>query len=113
MCVNNASDNIAGCNDSIIICISPLTSLVMDQREKLRHRGVNAEYVGKQQKDWAIVKKVLNAGVELVFISPECILCNKTFRSMLHTPAYKSKLVALVIDEAHCVKTWHEIVHAL
>ena len=74
-----ASDSITGCNDSVIICISPLTSLVMDQREKLRYRGINAEYVGEQRKDWAVVKKVLNADVEIVFISPESILCNKTF----------------------------------
>ena len=57
------------------------------------------------------MKKVLNADVEIVFISPESILCNKTFRGMLQTPAYINKLVALVIDEAHCVKTWYEISH--
>ena len=31
---------------------------------------------------------------------------NKTYRSMLLTPQYQQNLVALVIDEAHCVKTW-------
>jgi len=31
---------------------------------------------------------------------------NKTYRSMLLSPQYQQNLVALVIDEAHCVKTW-------
>ena len=47
--------------------------------------------------------KVLNGNVQLVYISPEM---NKTYRSMLLSPQYQKNLVALVIDEAHCVKTW-------
>ena len=42
----------------------------------------------------------------VVYISPESLICNPMFRNMLLSPVYKEKLVALVIDEAHCVKTW-------
>ena len=41
-----------------------------------------------------------------------CSLCtyylinNLTYRNMLLSSTYKSKLCALVIDEAHCVRTW-------
>ena len=43
---------------------------------------------------------------QAVFITPECIITNKTFRNMLLSVPYQEKLVALVIDEAHCIKTW-------
>uniref|UniRef100_A0A1X7U797 Helicase ATP-binding domain-containing protein n=1 Tax=Amphimedon queenslandica TaxID=400682 RepID=A0A1X7U797_AMPQE len=41
-----------------------------------------------------------------VYISPEMILGTKKWRSVLDTNLYQSRLVGLVIDEAHCVKTW-------
>ena len=49
---------------------------------------------------------VLYGKAQLVFISPEGILCNPTYREMLLNATYKKHLVALVVDEAHCVKTW-------
>ena len=49
--------------------------------------------------------KVLNSDVQLYYISPESLIMNKTDRSMLLPPQYQQNLVALVIDEAHCVKT--------
>jgi len=36
----------------LVVCISPLTSLEVDLTGKLRSRGINAAYVGEQQKDW-------------------------------------------------------------
>ena len=32
-------------------------------------------------------------------------MCNAIYRNMLLSPVYEQKLVALVIDEAHCVKS--------
>ncbi len=50
--------------------------------------------------------KVLHGKVQLTYISPENILQNKKYRDMLFTLAYMTNLVAVVVDEAHCVKTW-------
>ena len=44
--------------------------------------------------------------VKYSYISPESILENHKFRGMLLTSTYKRKLVAIVVDEAHCIKTW-------
>jgi len=78
----------------------------MDQREKFQSKGLTAEFVGGAQTDPTAIRKVLQGDVQIVFTSPENILNNEKFRSMLLTPKYKEKLVALAIDEAHCVKTW-------
>ena len=43
---------------------------------------------------------------QLVFISPEQLIGNPKFCTMCQSQCYTKKLVAFVIDEAHCVKKW-------
>ena len=95
-----------GQQGSIVVCVSPLTSLMMDQQRKLAPRGLSCECVGEAQNDETAVKRVLSGKVQLVFISPESLLKNPMYRCMLLKPRYKELLVGLVVDEAHCVKTW-------
>ena len=54
-----------------------------------------------------MIDNVLRGMVQLVFISPECLLHNRMYRSMLLSDAYKQNLVVFAVDEAHCVKTWY------
>ena len=89
-----------------MVCISPLTSIMMDQKQKLCSKGLKAEFVGQAQTDPNVVKRVLEGDLQILFISPENLLNNEKFRSLLLTPKYKEKLVALAVDEANCVKTW-------
>ncbi len=91
---------------SIVVCISPLTSLMIDQKAKFTPKGVKAEFVGEAQNDRAAVENVLKGQCELVFISPESIISNPLYRNMLLTEVYKERMVGLVVDEAHCIKTW-------
>ena len=88
------------------MCISPLTSLMMDQRSKFTPRGLTAEFVGEAQTDHAAERSVLRGEAQLVFITPESLIGNVQYRNMLLSTKYKENLVALVVDEAHCVKTW-------
>ena len=88
------------------MCISPLTSLMSDQKAKYSPRGLVVDFVGEAQTDASCKGRVLKGEVQLVFITPENIIDNRTYRDMLLLPVYQEKLVALVIDEAHCVKTW-------
>ena len=79
---------------------------MMDQQEKFVGRVIVAEFVGEAQEDKEIVLKVLEGKLQLLLISPENLLNNPKYRSMLLTSTYKKKLIALAVDEAHCVKTW-------
>ena len=96
----------AGTSGSIVLCISPLTALMMDQQSKFALMGISTEYVAEHSNPDS-VKRVLNGQAQLVYISPECTIGNAKFRSMLLSPIYKKNLVAFVVDEAHCVKTWY------
>ena len=48
----------------------------------------------------------MDGEVQLIYISPECILNNVKYRRMLSSEVCVKNLVALIVDEAHCVKIW-------
>lgn len=78
---------------------------MMDQQHKFSPMGLHTEYVCDCQ-DHGVKAKVIKGEVQLVFISPESLISNKAYRRMLFSDIYQQHLVALVVDEAHCVKTW-------
>ena len=79
---------------------------MMDQRNKYAPKGISTDFVGGEQVDPDVREKVLKGKVQLVFITPESIIRNDTYRNMLLSAAYQENMVALVVDEAHCIKTW-------
>ena len=95
-----------GSKGSIAVVVTPLTALMLDQKEKFSHTGLKVEFVGSMQDDESAITAVLNGMVQLVFISPENILNNRKFRTMLQKDVYQKNMIALVVDEAHCVKLW-------
>ena len=80
---------------------------MMDQAKKYSLLGLATQFVGQAQEDPSVTRGVLHGGYQLVFMSPEALIGCKHWQE-LQTLArkYKDNLVALVVDEAHCVKTW-------
>ena len=76
------------------------------QQAKFTAIGLSTKFVGEAEENREVVSKVLNGDVQLVFISPENLINNKSYRDMLLSVKYKNKLVGLIVDEVHCVKTW-------
>ena len=64
---------------SIVVCVSPLTSLMMDQKAKFSPKGIITEFVGEEQTDDSAIEKVLCGAVQLLYISPESRVCNPIF----------------------------------
>ena len=79
---------------------------MIDQRAKFSPLGLTVEFVGEAQEDRDAVRRVIAGKVQLVYLSPEAILKNSVYRQMLLSEVYKKKLVAIAVDEAHCIKTW-------
>jgi len=88
------------------VVVSPLISLMMDQRQKITPRGLLVEFVGEAQTDDNAIKRVMDGDIQLVYISPESLLENRRFWSMFQKPIYQDKMVAFIVDEAHCVRIW-------
>ena len=80
------------------------TTLMNDQKQKVVPRGISIEFVGQCQSNETAVVLVIQGEVQLVYINPESLLCNKSYRTMLQNARYQEKLVAFVVDEVHCFK---------
>ena len=93
---------------SIAICVSPLTALMMEQRAKMSTKGVASEFVGELQQDVDALEGVKKGQFQLLYmyISHESLLCNPQWCELLLSKVYSENLVALVVDEAHCVTKW-------
>ena len=53
-----------------------------------------------------MVEEICEGKFQLVLMSPESILTDLMWRDMLQSPIYQDNLVAVAMDEAHCVKEW-------
>ena len=95
-----------GVTNSIAVCVSPLTAIMQEQARRFTAAGIKSGFVGEAQKDPDVRQKVLDGDLNLVYISPENLINNSRYRNMLLSPRYKQSLISVVVDEAHCVKTW-------
>ena len=97
---------------SIVICISPLVSLMVDQKEKFTSRGIKAEFISETHHDLDTVRGVREGASQLVYISPESLLNNQQWRDVFLSDIYQNNLVCVDVNEAHCVPKWY-VLHFL
>ena len=76
-----------------------------DQVDFFTSKGLKAVKVEGCTKEK--YEDIINGKCHLIFISPEAILSHHKWRKLLLLEAYQKNLVALVIDEAHCVRNWY------
>lgn len=98
---------------STILVISPLLSLMSDQVTALRERGVCTAILSSSYNE-RIEKKLLATERDLVipgkysilFSAPEAIIGIHRWRELLLSFPLNERIVAVAIDEAHCVSKW-------
>ena len=61
---------------------------------------------GELQQDLHDMGLVKEGKVQLIYISPELLLQNSQWRAMLLSVPYQTNLVAIAMDEAHCIVRW-------
>ena len=91
---------------SIAIVVSPLLALMQDQVANFQRRGLKCTYVGPECSTNRAA--VIAGEYELIYISPECLLQDEEIRDMLRSDVFNDNLIALVVDEAHCIDTWSD-----
>lgn len=89
----------------IVVAITPLTSLMKDQVKKYGGKGLRCAFIGDTCSDFD-KESIVSGRFNLLYASPEALLTNSEWRSMLHNECYQNNLVALVVDEAHCIHSW-------
>jgi RecQ family ATP-dependent DNA helicase len=93
---------------SIAVVVTPLNSLMKDQVMSLSERGLKSAFVNASaiSEDPELASRLGHGEYQLVYIGPEMLLETAWCREMLLNDVYKDHLIAFVIDEAHCIKSW-------
>ena len=90
--------------DGLTLVITPLISLMKDQVDNLRRRGIKALYIysGLRRHEIDIaIDKCIYGKYKFLYISPER-LTSETFVNALHY----MNVSLIVVDEAHCISQW-------
>ncbi len=90
--------------EGVTIVISPLISLMKDQVDALRKKGIAADYINStlsSDEVAEIQEKVVYNQTKLLYIAPER-LALEDFREFL----LGVNLSLIAIDEAHCISEW-------
>jgi ATP-dependent DNA helicase RecQ len=86
------------------LVISPLISLMKDQVESLKKRGIEAEFLNstlKQSEIKEVIDKVQNQHCKLLYVAPERFNSDD-FCDILRT----ADIPLVAFDEAHCISKW-------
>lgn len=90
--------------DGFAIIVSPLISLMKDQVDALRSRGIAAAYVNSSMASaerQAVIQQVSSGKLKLLYVAPERLVLERTIEFL------KGKRISFfAIDEAHCVSAW-------
>ncbi|KAL5022891.1 hypothetical protein ScPMuIL_002046 [Solemya velum] len=88
--------------DACVIVLEPLNVIIQQQMLKL---GSKALTLSKNMcETW--MKRLECGDCSYIFCHPENIIGEKNIYTILSKKAYSSKLVFIVVDEAHCVIQW-------
>ena len=95
---------------SVVLVVFPLVSLMVDQVRTLSSRGVSAAILSGNrgiERNLVANEKDVSAGkYRLLYTAPEAVLEDHTWRMLLLAHPLSSTLMAIAIDEAHCVYKW-------
>ncbi len=92
----------------LVVVISPLVALMEDQVMKLQRRGISAVCIhsGLDEAGWQeAFSGMKDQSLRLLYLAPER-LQNYSIRSFLRSYLEKRRLVAIAVDEAHCISAW-------
>lgn len=92
----------------LVVVISPLVALMEDQVLQLQRRGIAAAclHAGLDPKRrQQALSRLRDESLRLLYLAPERLQGEAT-RQMLESHAAEGRLVALAVDEAHCISAW-------
>lgn len=90
--------------DGLTLVVTPLISLMKDQVDNLKQRGIRALclYTGMTRAQHEYTRELCRQGkVKLLYVAPERA-SSPEFVAFMH----QCRLSLLVVDEAHCISQW-------
>jgi len=99
-------DHKLGRHGSVVIVLSPLVSLMMDQVQSLRRRSVYAAIMSSKSSVEEFLVTDEDWSKCLLFCAPEALGVSK-WREAITQREFSLRVVTVVVDEAHCVSKWY------
>lgn len=101
-------------DSSVVLVVSPLVSLMINQVRSLKTRGEPAAILsgnisGAYQGCGNLLAResdLADGKYKLLFGATEALLGGARWREMLLREPYATHVVAVAVDEAHCVSRW-------
>lgn len=95
-----------------VLVISPLIALMINQVQSLRSKGIKCSIVTSSMtgvaKDF-IANNSSFTSDSMLFCSPEAIV-RSNWRGVIESHYISERIVAVIVDEAHCVSKWCVII---
>ena len=94
--------------EGLVLVISPLVALMQDQVSQLQRRCIPAAclHAGLDAASRrALVRRLGENRLRLLYLAPERLQAEAT-RQLLDEVLERGRLVALAVDEAHCISAW-------
>ena len=90
--------------DTTVLVISPLISLMEDQVLSLQSSGIPAAFLGSAQTNTGrVLEQLARGALNVLYLTPEFITVNS--RTILERISLE-KISCIAVDEAHCVSQW-------
>jgi len=94
--------------NGLVVVISPLVALMQDQVRQLQRRGIAAACLHRgldAPERLDLLRRLRDDRLRLLYLAPERLQAEAT-RQLLDEVLDSGLLVALAVDEAHCISAW-------
>jgi len=94
--------------DGLVLVISPLVAIMEDQVKRLKRQGISAACLHSGLDDECrkeALQKLSSGTLQLLYLAPER-LKGEISLHLLENNFSKGNLVAVAVDEAHCISSW-------
>ncbi|MEI7665765.1 MAG: ATP-dependent DNA helicase RecQ [Synechococcaceae cyanobacterium ELA263] len=94
--------------EGLVLVISPLVALMQDQVSQLQARGIAAACLHRGlefSERRALLERLRQNRLRLLYLAPERLQVEAT-RQLLEDVLEAGQVVALAVDEAHCISAW-------
>jgi ATP-dependent DNA helicase RecQ len=94
--------------EGLVLVVSPLVALMQDQVGQLQRRGIPAACLHRglpASERQQLLRRLADNRLRLLYLAPERLQGEAT-RQLLDEVLESGRLVALAVDEAHCISAW-------